>query len=93
MADVYVNPEELRSFANKLNGFSHFVEEQFNGLGGALSRLGDTWRDQEYQNFVDYFRRVNQTLKVFAEETNQTVPLMLRDADAAEHVHRIKPGV
>lgn len=93
MADVYVNPEELRSFANKLNAFSHFVEEQFNGLGSALSRLGDTWRDQEYHNFVEYFRRVNQSLKAFTEETNQTVPLMLRDADAAEQVRRIKPSI
>lgn len=89
---AYVNPEELRAFAHKLQGFAQFVEEQFNGLGNALGRLGGSWTDQEYQHFVEYFQRTNQKLRVFVAETDKVVPQMLRDAEAAAAIHRSKLG-
>ena len=86
--EAIVDPEELRAFAYKLKSFSQFVEEQFDGLANAVGRLSDSWRDQEYQHFVDYFRRTNEKLRAFSAKTDEVVPQMLRDAEAAAEIHR-----
>lgn len=91
MSQVYVDPEELRAFASKLKSFAEFVDGQANSITTDLGRLGETWRDQEYEDFVKYFNRTKQLLRKFTDEAKRTVPLLERDANLAEEFLRLKP--
>jgi hypothetical protein len=93
MSQVYVDPQQLRAFASKLKSFAEFVDGQANSITTDLGRLGETWRDQEYDDFIEYFNRAKQMLRKFTEETNRTVPLLERDADLAEEYLQLKSGI
>lgn len=91
MAQVYVDPHKLRNFSKELSEFASVVDDQMSGLKSFLGRLGETWRDQEFEAFVNQFSSVQQHLKKFAEETRRTAPLLQRDADRIEEFFRDKP--
>jgi hypothetical protein len=93
MSQAYVDPEELRAFAGKLKSFAEFVDGQANSITTDLGRLGETWRDQEYEDFVKYFNRTKQLLRKFTDEAKRAVPLLERDANLAEEFLRLKPGM
>ncbi|MGA4578519.1 WXG100 family type VII secretion target [Limisphaera sp. VF-2] len=84
MPQVHVDPEKLRSFAAELKRFAKEVEGQVNGLGNDLARLAQTWRDQEYERFVEEFVATQRQLQVFAEEVRTLAPLLEQDAEAVE---------
>ena len=87
---AYVDPEKLRSFAGSLKGYAGFIEESLSKLKAELSRLGDTWRDQEYEAFRDNFVKTQRLLHKFIEEAKRTQALLQRDADALEDAQRVR---
>jgi uncharacterized protein YukE len=90
MSQAYVDPERLRDFAQKLKSFTDLVENSTQALNGRMGHLGESWRDQEYENFKQQFERTKLLLRKFTEEANRTVPLLERDAQAAEEYQRLK---
>jgi uncharacterized protein YukE len=93
MPQVYVDPHKLRGFARELSEFARLVDDQMNGLRGHLGRLGETWRDQEFEAFTHQFSSAQHHLKKFSEETRRTAPLLERDATEAEEYLKFKPPV
>lgn len=84
MSEVHNDPERLRAFASKLKGFGNEVDQHLNRLRAATSRLGHTWRDQEFEEFANEFSRTQERVKQFVEETKRITPFLKRDADALD---------
>jgi uncharacterized protein YukE len=89
MSQVHNDSDRLRDFASKLDGFSGTVEEHLTRLRAAMSRLGNSWRDQEFEEFAQEFAVTQERLKRFVAETKKTTPLLRRDAEALDEYFRL----
>jgi WXG100 family type VII secretion target len=87
---AYVDYERIRHFADDLKNFRAKVNEITSRLQGNLSRLSDSWQDQEFDNFAQAFASAQQTLRRFSDEVEQTLPKLERDAQRAEEIHNMK---
>jgi uncharacterized protein YukE len=84
MPQAIVDPEELRRFALSLKKFSSDVQDRIKSLGGQLSSLERTWRDQEQKKFAEEFEREIQSLSRFLELVDRHVPYLARKAEIIE---------
>lgn len=89
MSQVHNDSDRLRSFASQLDGFSSVVDEHLTRLRAAISRLGSSWRDQEFEEFAQEFSVTQERLKRFIAETKRTTPLLRRDAEALDEYFRL----
>lgn len=89
MSQVHNDSDKLRAFASQLDGFSSVVDEHLTRLRAAMSRLSNSWRDQEFEEFVQEFSVTQERLKRFVAETKRTTPLLRRDADALDEYFRL----
>lgn len=81
MAQAIVDPAELRRFANNLKHFASEMESQVTVLRGQMQGLGQTWRDQEHEKFVQEFEQTVLVIHRFLEAAQQHVPFLLRKAE------------
>lgn len=84
MSKAIVDPEELRRFALDLKRFNANLEHQMGVLQGRLSTLGQTWRDQEHQKFVEEFDQTVRVLARFVDSSNRHIPFLLKKAEKIE---------
>ena len=84
MSQAIVDPSELRRFAQNLKHFGGELQMQMARLHGQLLGLGQSWRDQEHQKFVEEFEQAMLSIGRFVEATNDHVPFLLRKAERAE---------
>lgn len=84
MPQAIVDPDELRRFAQQLRQFSQQVEQQMSRLHSRARELGNTWRDQEYQKYLETFEETLRALRLFVQATEEQVPFLLRKAQRAE---------
>lgn len=84
MAQAIVDPAELRRFAQGLRLFIDELRERLAGLHGQLVGLGDTWRDQEHERFLQEFEQTMQVLAHFLEAAEQHIPFLLLKAERIE---------
>jgi WXG100 family type VII secretion target len=84
MPQAIVDPEDLRRFALSLKKFSTEVQERIKSLGGQLSSLERTWRDQEQKKFAEEFEREMQSFSRFIEAVDKHVPYLVRKAEIIE---------
>jgi uncharacterized protein YukE len=84
MPQAVVDPAELRRFAHNLKQFNNELHNQMLVLHGQLVGLGDTWRDQEHEKFVQEFEQTMQVIQRFMESANQHVPFLMRKAERVE---------
>ena len=89
MAQIHTDPEKMRQFAGNLRKFADTVNNEMSSMKGKLSRLGDTWQDQQYEGFVNIFSKAEKMLKEFVHETQRSAPLIERDAAAIEEAQRV----
>lgn len=82
MADsqLHNDPERLRRFAMQLNQFAATADEHLGRLKSAIGQLGQTWRDQEFERFVQQFATAQNRLKGFIDETKRVTPALEADA-------------
>jgi uncharacterized protein YukE len=82
MADsqIHNDPERLRAFAARLNQFASASDEHLSRLKSAVGHLGQTWRDQEFERFVQQFATAQSRLQAFVEETKRVTPVLEADA-------------
>jgi len=88
MAQAIVDPGELRRFASHLKQFNNNLRDELAGLGGQLSALGDSWRDQEHEKFLREFEETMHVLNHFLEVTEEHLPILLRKAEKIEEYLR-----
>jgi len=81
MPQAIVDPEELRQFARNLQRFNQELQDRLNVLGGQLTALGKTWRDQEQKKFTEEFEQQAKRLGQFVEMSEQHIPYLLRKAE------------
>jgi uncharacterized protein YukE len=84
MSQAIVDPEELRRFARQLERFSNELENQMLALRGQLTTLGQSWRDQEHEKFLQDFEQTLIATNRFVEATRTHIPFLLRKAERAE---------
>jgi uncharacterized protein YukE len=84
MAQAIVDPNELRRFAQNLKQFNNELRDRMALLHGQLVGLGDTWRDQEHEKFVEEFEQTLHVIQAFVEAADQHIPFLLRKAQRIE---------
>jgi uncharacterized protein YukE len=88
MASAIVDPGELRRFASQLKQFNNNLRDNLSSLGGQLSALGDSWRDQEHEKFMREFEETMHVLNHFLEVSDEQLPLLVRKAEKIEEYLR-----
>jgi uncharacterized protein YukE len=88
VSQAIVDPNELRRFARNLERFSTELQNQMLVLRGQLTGLGQSWRDQEHEKFVQEFEQTLMATNRFMEAAQQHVPFLLRKADRVEEYLR-----
>ncbi len=84
MSQAIADPAELRRFAGSLRRFVADMQQQTNAMRAQMQNLGQTWRDQEYQKFVEEY---DQALVVFGrmlDNAEEFVPFLTRKAERVE---------
>jgi uncharacterized protein YukE len=84
MPQAIVDPSELRRFALSLKKFNAEFEHALTVLHGQLTGLGDTWRDQEHQKFVEEFEETLRVVHKFLAAAEVHIPFLLRKAERVE---------
>jgi uncharacterized protein YukE len=84
MAQAIVDPMELRRFAHHLKQFNGDLRERLVALHAELTRLGDTWRDQEHEKFTQEFEQTLRVIEHFLEIGDEHIPFLLRKAERIE---------
>jgi uncharacterized protein YukE len=84
MPQAIVDPGELKRFAHNLKQFNNELHNQILVLHGQLVGLGDSWRDQEHEKFVQEFEDTMRVIQHFMEASNEHVPFLLRKAERIE---------
>jgi WXG100 family type VII secretion target len=89
MPQAIVDPEELRQFAQSLKKFSSEIQTRINMLGGQLSALSKTWRDQEQKKFSEEFEQQVKGVQRLIEVIEEHIPYLVRKAEIIEeYLHR-----
>jgi hypothetical protein len=84
MSQIIAEPEEIRRFAAELKAFTEQVRERMSCLRASFSRLGDTWRDRQHQEFARDFERTMRLLANFVCIAEEYTPLLIREAQLLE---------
>lgn len=84
MAQVVIEPEHVKRFAEELQRFNRDLQNRMGSLQARFSALGDTWQDQEHAKFAEEFVDTLKTLKKFVELSDQHVPYLMRKAQRVE---------
>ena len=84
MSQAIVNPADLRRFANNLKVFCSELQAQSSLLRAQMGSLGQTWRDQEHEKFMQEFEQTFVVISKFLDSAGQHVPFLLRKAERVE---------
>ncbi len=84
MAQAIVDPDELRRFARNLDRFNNDLQQQMQVLRGQMKNLGQTWRDQEHDKFLQQFDETMLVMNRFIDVASEQIPVLLRKAERAE---------
>jgi uncharacterized protein YukE len=84
-----VDPEELRIFADVLQRSRTELDEILSDVRGHVIAASDSWRDAEYERFLEVFRVTESTLGRLAEAVQQFVPTLRNDADKLDAYRRV----
>jgi WXG100 family type VII secretion target len=88
MAQAIVDPDELRRFAHNLDRFNRDLQQQMQVLRGQMKNLGQTWRDQEHDKFLQQFDETVLVMNRFIDIAGEQIPVLLRKAERAEEYLR-----
>ena len=87
---IYANPEKMRDFASTLDKFTHDVTGEMERMKYRLGRLGETWRDDGFRDFVEHFKVAEKNVREFVAEVEHTAPQIRRDAEALANMQKMK---
>ena len=84
MAQVIIEPEQVKRFAEELQRFNRDVQGRMGSLQARFTALGETWQDQEHAKFAEDFKDTLKSLKKFVDLSERHVPHLLRKAQRIE---------
>lgn len=88
---VHVDAEQLRQFADKLQRFSSVLNENMQQTKGQMNQLGDSWKDEGYEQFRSVLAKITPLVEQLVEESKSTIPQLRRDADAIDLYQNLQP--
>ena len=80
MPQAVVDPANLRRFAHQLKQFNQDLASRLMVLHGQLTNLGDTWRDQEHEKFINGFMETRQMLERFMDRRYDRCRLVIENS-------------
>ena len=84
MPQAIADPEALKRFASQLQNFTEAIQNGQTVLQAQLNALGDTWRDQEHEKFLQAFQELKIMVQRFTAAATEHVPFLLRKAKRVE---------
>jgi len=90
VSDVIIRPEDVRQFSNSLSSLGNRLQSEMARARGQLNALGETYRDQSYQHFVNEFGNAQQNIERFRQEVDRFVNFLNRKATTAEAVRQVR---
>ena len=87
---AHADPDRLRSFASELSLLATNIQDLNKDMERELVRLGNTWRDDEYDKFRSHFLNSRQKLTAFVEELRRNAPKIIQDAEEIAASQSIK---
>lgn len=91
MADqVIASPETMRDFGRYLDQSNHQLADVMNYLSERVGSLGDTWRDDHYQQFENTFRQAAAMVNRFLEQSESYVQYLHRKAEHLENYQQVR---
>lgn len=63
--------EDLRQFNTALRKFTQELSDSSRRIDGHCHRLGESWRDQEFDKFLDEWIQSVRAIERFIEKTNE----------------------
>lgn len=84
MAQAIVDPEQLRQFAAMLKRYNQQLRDSTTTLNGALSRLSESWRDQEHNKFAEEFEEQLKLINRLLEQSDRHIPYLMKKAELIE---------
>lgn len=84
MAQAAADPAEIRRFAGALRRFVQDMQQQTLQMRSQMQNLGQSWRDQEYQKFVDEYEQALVVFGRMLDHAEEFVPFLTRKADRVE---------
>lgn len=85
---VSLDPDALQEFANQLKRATQEMTNASARLNQQFQRLGETWRDPEYQRFATEFQQTMKNIERFRQIADETAPKLLKKAQRARDVHK-----
>lgn len=81
MPQVFIDPDELEAFLNRLLSFNEEVINATQLLRVSLTKLGETWRDQEYVKFMNAYEHTEAVLMRFTKQVEEALPKIRADIE------------
>jgi uncharacterized protein YukE len=76
MSQAIADPDDIERFAQHLQYFNDQLRQNISQLDGAFGNLGDTWQDQQYQQFAEEYTQTKQMVEHFLETADQFIPFL-----------------
>lgn len=93
MQQVIQDPQKLRDFCDQLNGHASYWQGSIGQLEAYMAQLGNSWRDEQFNEFGQEVTQLKSSLDEFATVTHTTIAELLRDAERLEEYYRIQNEV
>ena len=90
MQQIINDPQKLRDFCDQLSNHANYWQNSVGQLEAYMVRLGQTWRDEQFNEFGEKVTVLKLSLDEFAEVTRNTIAELLRDAEELEEYERIQ---
>jgi uncharacterized protein YukE len=88
MAQVIVDPDELRAFANRLISEARALKERQSTIESHRDILESVWKDQRYEAFEKAYLPSVRALDRFCKQVHDYAAYLRRKADAADRYLR-----
>lgn len=82
MPDVHADPEDIEGFIRELQRFNNEMNSNVSRMQSRMSRLGETWRDGEFQKFESELGKSMRSMHRFVRSCETYIPKLRKKADA-----------
>lgn len=93
MQQIRQDPQKLRDFCNQLDSHATYWQTSIGELQNFLSRLSNSWQDEQFEEFGKEVTQLKTSLDEFATVTRTTVLELQQDAERLEEYLRIQNEV
>lgn len=93
MQQIINDPQKLRDFCDQLSSHASYWQSSIGQLEAYMSRLGQTWQDEQFNEFGQDVAKLKLSLDEFSTVTRNTISELLKDAEELEVFIQIQKEV